>query len=238
MPQKPAGSAIHSTQWTDSVEPVNKKPHKRDAVRSKKSILDAALIEFSQYGYAGARIDRIARRAGISKPMLYEYFGDKDALYAAALRRAYIQIRVGESKLNLGEMDPESAIRALVFFTLRHFQTNPWFVSMLNTENLRGGETIRKIQDATEIQSTLVVKLGEVLSRGVSEGVFRDGIDSVDCYIFIASLCYFPISNIHTLRAVFNCPIDEEWLEQRGKDAGEMIVRFLHHDPTESNPDA
>ena len=40
----------------------------------------------------------IAERAGVSKPMIYSYFGDKDGLWAAALREAYVQIRAGETR--------------------------------------------------------------------------------------------------------------------------------------------
>ena len=209
----------------------NPKPAKkptRDSARTKSSILAAALLEFSEHGHAGARVDRIAKKAGISKPLIYDYFGDKDALYTAALREAYVQIRASERDLNLDDMDPESAIRALVIFTLQHFRSNPWFVSMLNNENLRGGSSIRKIHDVSEIQSYLVIKLEQILERGAELGVFRSGINAVDFYISIASLCFFPISNIHTLRAVFGCSIDDEWLEQRGKDAADMLVGFLY----------
>jgi AcrR family transcriptional regulator len=200
---------------------------KRDAERSKRSILEAALVEFSEQGHAGARIDAIAARAGVSKPLIYSYFGDKDALYAAALREAYVQIRAGERELDLGHRDPEAAIRALVSFTLAHFRSKPWFISMLNTENLRGGTTIRAIEDVGEIQSPLVVQLREILERGARQGVFRDDVDPVDLYITVASLCYFPVSNAHTLRVVFRCPIDDAWLARRGRDAEEMVIRFL-----------
>jgi AcrR family transcriptional regulator len=200
---------------------------KRDSVRSRRAILDASLIEFSTLGHAGARIDAIAERAGVSKPLIYSYFGDKDALYAAALREAYVQIRQGERELQLDHKDPESAIRALVDFTLRHFQQKPWFIRMLNTENLLGGATIRQIADVGEIQSHLISELRSLLQRGVQMGVFRDGITPTDLYITIASLCYFPISNAHTLRAVFNCPVDDAWLAQRSADIGEMVIRFL-----------
>jgi AcrR family transcriptional regulator len=204
---------------------------KRDAARSKRAILDASLIEFSTYGHAGARIDMIAERAGVSKPLIYSYFGDKDQLYAAALREAYVQIRQGERDLHLDHKDPETAIRDLVDFTLRHFQQKPWFISMLNTENLRGGETIRQIKDVGDIQSHLMDELGSLIDRGVAMGVFRPGIAPTDLYITIASLCYFPISNMHTLRAVFNAPIDEDWLAKRSADIGEMVIRFLRPDP-------
>lgn len=206
------------------------KPMKRDAERSKRAILDAALVEFSNYGHAGARIDTIAERAGVSKPMIYSYFGDKDELYAAALREAYVQIRAGERELNLDGQEPEQAIRSLVSFTLQHFVSKPWFISMLNTENLRGGETVRKIVDVNAIQSPLIAELRKILKRGEASGDFRSGIDPIDFYITIASLCYFPVSNAHTLRAVFQCPVDEKWLEQRAEDAGEMVIRFLRPD--------
>lgn len=201
--------------------------NKRDATRSKRAILDASLIEFSTLGYAGARIDAIAERAGVSKPLIYSYFGDKDQLYAAALREAYVQIRAGEQDLDLDHKDPETAIRDLVDFTLDHFCKKPWFISMLNTENLRGGTTIRKIRDVSDIQSHLLGELGSLLERGVALGIFRPGIAPVDLYITIASLCYFPISNAHTLSAVFGARMDDAWLAQRSADIGEMVIRFL-----------
>lgn len=208
---------------------------KRDAARSKRAILDAALVEFAELGHAGARIDAVAERAGVSKPMIYSYFGDKDALYAAALREAYVQIRAGERELELDHKSPEEAIRSLVIFTLQHFVSKPWFISMLNTENLRGGETIRKIGDVSAIQSPLIEELRKILERGAATGAFRAGVDPVDFYITIASLCYFPVSNAHTLRAVFKCPVDEEWLARRGRDAGEMLIRFLRPDPEDND---
>jgi AcrR family transcriptional regulator len=115
---------------------AKRKPPRRDAALSRRAILDAALVEFADLGHAGARIDAIAERAGVSKPMIYSYFGDKDGLWAAALREAYVQIRAGERELDLGGKEPEAAIRALVAFTQDHFVEKPWFISMLNTENL------------------------------------------------------------------------------------------------------
>ena len=44
----------------------------------REAILDAALGEFAAKGYAGARIEDIARRAGVAKGALYLHFGDKD----------------------------------------------------------------------------------------------------------------------------------------------------------------
>jgi TetR/AcrR family transcriptional regulator len=49
-------------------------------------ILDAAIEEFVEHGLAGARVDRIAMRAGVNKQLLYRHFGSKDGLFDAAVR--------------------------------------------------------------------------------------------------------------------------------------------------------
>jgi TetR/AcrR family transcriptional regulator len=59
----------------------------RDPKRTRERILAAALREFSARGLAGARVDRIARRARINKRMLYHYFGNKDDLFREIMRR-------------------------------------------------------------------------------------------------------------------------------------------------------
>lgn len=48
---------------------------------TRARILDAATEEFAAHGVAGARVDRIAERSGMSKPMIYTYFGGKAALF-------------------------------------------------------------------------------------------------------------------------------------------------------------
>ena len=206
---------------------IPKKVAKRDATASKRHILNAALREFSGLGLAGARMDAIAEAADVSKPMIYSYFGDKEDLYKAALRESYLQIRQGERKLQIDNLDPEDGIRELVRFTLNHFVSKPWFISMLNTENLLGGDAIRSMGDVSKIQSPLIDGLTALLKRGAARGIFRKDVDPIDIYITIASLCYFPVSNRHTLRVVFKVPIDKPWLDRRAKVIAEMVLLYL-----------
>lgn len=56
-----------------------------DTERTKRLLLDAATEEFSRYGLAGARVDRIAASAGVNKERIYQYFGKKDDLFATVL---------------------------------------------------------------------------------------------------------------------------------------------------------
>src|SRR5437899_12583245 len=62
-------------------------PASRNPERTQERIFKAAFKEFAGKGFAGARVDNIARCAGINKRMLYHYFGDKESLFREVLRR-------------------------------------------------------------------------------------------------------------------------------------------------------
>ena len=57
----------------------------RNPERSRIRILDAAFGEFAEKGYAGARVEAIAKRAGLNKQLISHHFGGKEALYRAVL---------------------------------------------------------------------------------------------------------------------------------------------------------
>ena len=115
---------------------------------------------------------------------------------------------------------------------MNHFWSNPWFISMLNTENLLGGDTIRQIDDLADVQSVLLSRVREIMERGLKDDIFKREIDPKELYVLIASVCWFPISNMHTLRVVFQLPIDEGWLNAHAEKAADMIVSYLCHSDT------
>ncbi|MFF0585110.1 TetR family transcriptional regulator [Streptomyces sp. NPDC003781] len=55
----------------------------RDPDRKRQQLMDAALAEFAEYGVAGSRVDRLAKRAGISPGLVYSFFDGKDGLFEA-----------------------------------------------------------------------------------------------------------------------------------------------------------
>ena len=175
----------------------------RDAGATKLRILAAARVEFADHGYMGARVDRIARTARANKRLLYYYIGNKEALYLATLERAYADIRSAERELRLEELEPLAAIERLVRFTWAYFNANPSFMALLNTENLHRARHLVKSRQIPDMNSTVVAIVGRILAKGARQGVVRPGIDPLQLYISIASLCFFYLSNIHTLSVVF-----------------------------------
>ena len=184
-----------------SIEPAE--PRARDADRSQASILNAARDEFAEHGLGGARVDRIAERAGLNKRLIYYYFEDKEKLFQAVLEQAYAHIREAEHKLNLLEQKPADAIRSLVEFTWNYYLAHPEFLTLLNSANLHRARHLQTSQTARDMNSPLIATLGEILERGRKDGSFRGGIDPLQLYVSIAGLSYFYLSNNHTLSAIF-----------------------------------
>jgi len=176
----------------------------RDPERTRRRILEAATAEFARYGLGGARIDRIARRAGANKRMLYYYFGGKDALFLAALEGRYAHIREAERALQLEHLEPRAALDRLVRFTWDYCLAHPEFLTLLNSENLHKGRHLRNSRRVQAMHSPLVGMLREVLRRGTRAGLFRRGIDPVQLYISIAGEGYFYLSNRYTLARIFS----------------------------------
>ncbi|NJP82382.1 helix-turn-helix transcriptional regulator, partial [Streptomyces sp. AA8] len=52
-----------------------------DTARTRQALLDAAVDEFAEHGFDGARIERIGTRAGVNKERIYQYFGNKQRLF-------------------------------------------------------------------------------------------------------------------------------------------------------------
>ena len=177
--------------------------NKRNPERNRGRILAAALEEFARYGLGGARVDRIAARAGANKRMLYYYYGNKEALFLAVLESRYAHIRRAELGLHLGALDPEKGIRRLVAFTWDYYLKHPEFLTLLNSENLHRARHLRRSHQIAAMHSPLVATLRDLLERGARAGKFHRGIDPVQLYISIAALGYFYLSNRHTLSTIF-----------------------------------
>jgi len=171
--------------------------------QTSAAILAAAVHEFAQKGYGGARIDAVAKRSGANKRMIYHYFGGKEALYLAALESVYAGIRTAEAELHLSERDPVDGMRELARFTWRYILRHPEFLSLLGTENLLKARNLKRSTKILGLHSPLVEMLSEVLSRGATQGLFRRGVDPVHLYITIAALGFFYLSNRHTLSTIF-----------------------------------
>jgi AcrR family transcriptional regulator len=191
---------------------------RRDPDGTRARILDAAMHEFAANGYAGARVERISRRAKTFDRMLYYHFGNKEDLFRLVLERIYEDLWAAEETLQLADADPVDGVRQLIAFTWNYYYEHPEFIRLLNSENLQRGRNVRRSARVAKLSSPFIRILEDLLRRGARAGVFRPAADPVQLYITIASLGYFYLSNRYTLSRFLNLDLAEErrraaWLQ-------------------------
>ena len=200
----------------------------KDAEATKRNILDAALREFSENGFDGARVDTIADKTRTSKRMIYYYFSSKEGLFLAVLKASYERIRSFESDLRLEELPPIMALRKLVEVTVDYQAAHGDFIRIIMTENIMKGVHVKDLPELKSVNSRVIELLEQLCRRGVSEGVFRDDVDPVDLHMNISALSFFNVSNRHTFGSIFDRDFANESVHAaRREQIVETILRFV-----------
>lgn len=205
----------------------------RDASVTRQAILEAATAEFSARGLEGARVDQIAAAAGTNKQLLYRYFGNKDDLYLRVLEDIYFRFRDEEKSLGLQALEPVAAIRIFIASMVERLQKEHHFARLVIDENFHEGRHLKHSERVRSLHAEMLATIEAVLQRGRRLGVFRKGIDALQLFTSIASLCTFYVTNMHTLSAIFGERFD------RLHDAAiitahvqDMVLGHVSQDPT------
>ncbi len=147
---------------------MTKKQQKEEKI---KTILDAATEIFAEVGFAGARIDAIAERAGINKAAIYYNVGEKEVLYSKVLSEVFgkgTDIIIKEiQKADNAEEKLKTYIRQFAIMFNRNPNMPPIFL-----RELAGGA--QKITGKLpEIMMKIISTLEGILSLGEKENLFK-----------------------------------------------------------------
>ncbi|MEO3999432.1 TetR family transcriptional regulator [Mesorhizobium sp. CAU 1732] len=195
---------------------------------TKERILQAALAEFCNHGYAGANIARIVAAASCNVRMIYHYYDNKDGLYRACLERVYAQLRASEEELHFWDASPSEGIAKLTRFTFEYMWNNPQFPRMMINENLNEGRFVRDISSVNSSSRPLLEHIELLVDRGLETGEFKRRQNALDIYLTILALSFIHISNLHTLMATFGFDArSPDFLERRREQAVDIVLAHL-----------
>ena len=193
---------------------------------TEELILAAALEEFAEKGFHGARMQTIANRAGVNKALLHYYFRSKEQLYMTVLEP--IGVAFCESvEPRVGTLDPgdiRGLARILATFVVTEGKRAP-FSYILITELASGGHYLKKMQrgflDALEsLQNTVF----DFIQAGIDNGRIKP-FHPMKIFSNIMGMCWniyllAPMSDIIFERAAI--PKDEAFY----KDYIDLIVEM------------
>jgi AcrR family transcriptional regulator len=146
--------------------PGNDLTRRPPAETARERILRAAAEEFAEYGFSGARINRIADAAGQNKQLIYHYFDNKEGIYAAVLGEMLTSMR--------SATDVASGIREMIHGNANSTakERRAWG-RMATWEGLSGE---RPVTSAAQRQESIQRQI-ETFMRMQQEGRFATDID-------------------------------------------------------------
>jgi TetR/AcrR family transcriptional regulator len=142
----------------------------REARDSRQAILVAAAAEFAARGFSATGVDRIARRAGVNKAMIYYHFGSKQRLYRDVVRELVFAIRARTRAVAAGRAAPGRKVSSFIEAFVREAQARPHMPAIMMREVAEGGRhldagTLRVIAGVFE-------SLLAILEEGRRTGAF------------------------------------------------------------------
>jgi AcrR family transcriptional regulator len=129
------------------------------AVRAEQ-LLDLANRLFAERGFHATSMDELARRAGVSKPVIYDHFDSKEQLFATCVRRTGEVLADRVATAVGAESDPRARLRAgsIAYFRFLQDQLQAWVV-LFADEEVRDARFAAEASRIRRRQSDLMIRL-------------------------------------------------------------------------------
>ncbi len=170
----------------------------RNPVRTRERILAAALQEFAAHGFAGARVDTIAQRAGSNKRMLYHYFHDKSGLF-----RAVIQHKISTRVASVEAQLPDNELNSTMPLWFKQNCVDADWVRLLAWESLQTQDNKPVCEDAERRRLTALAQ-AKIKDKQVKK-ILRNDVSAVHLLLAKVSLTMFPLAMPQIARIIMGC---------------------------------
>ena len=141
-------------------------------------ILTTARDAFAEHGFDGARLDNIAKAAGVTKQLVYHYFKTKEELYEVVLDRVSDEVLAMLDSPDYDLLPPQQAVLSLIERIIQAYIERPYIVGMTVDQALHKGEHIsRRSKYMPSVRSFISDRVAPMLERGAAQGLFRPALD-------------------------------------------------------------
>ena len=156
-----------------------------------QEITAAALNAFAENGYSATRVDDVAKRAGVSKGLLYLYFKTKEELFKSVIRSFVIpRIDALTSVIEKSDMSSEAFLRGPFLEFAKKMPGSPIsvIVRLMIAEGPKHPDLVQFYWD--NVVSRGLATINELLERGVRNGEFEKSAVSTQPELFIMPVVF------------------------------------------------
>ncbi|MCC2979473.1 TetR family transcriptional regulator [Sphingomonas sp. IC4-52] len=165
----------------------------RAAPPARDLLLQAASDLMIELGTPDVSLHAIARRAGVTAPLVKYYFGGKEGLLLALVERDTARSLAQLEALNALELDPLSKLKLHIKGIARTYSRYPYLVGLLN-HLLRESRTEASEQIKTSFVTPLIDAQRRIVEDGIAAGQLRP-IDPDHLYYMIVGACNYLFSS-------------------------------------------
>ncbi|MFP4446157.1 MAG: TetR/AcrR family transcriptional regulator [Desulfosudaceae bacterium] len=199
-----------------------------------RKILDAATAVFAWEGFKGARMQQIARKAGVNQALLHYYFRSKENLYEEVLARFFANIFSQLFHDFQEETDPEAAFTRFIHAYMDLLARNPELPRLMVSEIMEGGAHMMRVADRIFAETGLTPPrlIGPFIEKAVQQNRIRP-VDPMQTTISVIGMCIFYFVARPLLVYVWGEPADEKQFLEDRKNA---IVDLVLHGIARTDP--
>lgn len=156
-----------------------------------QEITDAALHAFAEKGYAATRVEEVAKRAGVSKGLLYLYFKTKEELFKAVIR-SFVVPKIDEltAVVDSNELSSEEFLRGPFLDFVKTLPGSPVsvLVRLMIAEGPKHPDLLQFYWD--NVISRGLAALEQVVERGVENDEFRPSVVNKFPHLFVMPVVF------------------------------------------------
>ena len=192
-----------------------------------EKILACAGTEFAQHGLDGARVDRIASRAGVNKAMIYYHFRSKEDLYRTVIDRQIGKIRRLVEETISGETTPESAFRRLSELYHLMFEEGDSFVPMFLREVAGGSRRLKALlADIISERKSLAQQARKFIDNGEKKGMLRN-VDSRHAMISFMGMNMGYLIMAPLVNLIWEIKDEKKFRKERPEEVVDLFLQGL-----------
>ena len=205
----------------------------KDPQRSpgRADILAAAIHEFANHGFRGASTVRIAKRAGVTQPLVHHHFGSKQGLWSAVVAELFGELEqtLARTMLQVEGADRRTRMAQMLRELVRHVGRRPEISRIIFAESSAGGAPFEELYSRG--LSGLVDFFRQKLAAAVEDGTLRE-VDPQLAYLLIVGACVQPFGEPEMVRRAFGRDMRQEAEVARYADfAADVLLRGLGAEP-------
>ena len=155
-------------------------------------ILKAAATIFSEVGFAGARVDEIAKCAGVNKATIYYHIGDKQALYAQVIHTLFADA-ADRFERNVGAaQSPVEKLKLYIQTVADTLERHPELAAIMLREQATGGRNFPDM--VAQNLARIIAIISAILREGAEKGVFIETVPFIVHLMIIGTSVFFKMS--------------------------------------------